>query len=144
MVITQSPENSSILITVRITLARQSQPAVQGTVFTAGWAVSLPLPPTAWGHQPVPRGWTGLDCWSLGWAPCFCLKDVEETWHRPEVTVTKLYYHNPIKCVWGLLSCRSGWEEGRRGLPVGGFVAKESTAAKGEYDMLAYLHLYLS
>lgn len=26
-------------------------------------------------------------------------EDVEETWHRPEVSTTKLYYHNPIKCV---------------------------------------------
>lgn len=26
-------------------------------------------------------------------------EDVEETWHRPKVRATKLYYHNPIKCV---------------------------------------------
>lgn len=52
-------------------------------------------------------------------------EDVEETWHRPEVSVTKLYYHNPIKYVWGLKSSSSVWEEGRWGLAVGGFVAEE-------------------
>lgn len=39
-------------------------------------------------------------------------EDVEETWLRPEVSVTKLYYHNPIKCVRGLMSC--GKRPGRK------------------------------
>lgn len=39
-------------------------------------------------------------------------EDLEETWHRPEVSVTKLYYHNPIKCVRGLMSC--GKRPGRK------------------------------
>lgn len=52
-------------------------------------------------------------------------EDVEETWHRPEVSVTKLYYHNPIKYVWGLKSSSSVWEEGRWGLAMGGFAAEE-------------------
>ena len=64
-------------------------------------------------------------------------KDVEETWHRPEVSVTKLYYHNPIKCVWGLMSSSSVWEQGRLGLAVGGFVPKE---LRGCYEIVAYLH----
>lgn len=53
--------------------------------------------------------------------------DVEETWHQPQVSVTKLYYHNPIKCVWGLMSSSSIWEEGRWRLAVGGFVDKEQS-----------------
>lgn len=41
------------------------------------------------------------------------------------------------------MSRGSGWEEGRPGLAVGGGLWLKSTAS-AEYDMLAYLHLYLS
>lgn len=58
MVTTPSPENSPILITVRMTLAEHCQPAADGTVFTAGWALSHPRPsPTP---SPTPRKDVGL------------------------------------------------------------------------------------
>lgn len=41
-------------------------------------------------------------------------EDVEETWHRPEVSATKLYYHNPIKCVGGLMISSSQLSLGGR------------------------------
>lgn len=63
MVTAPSPENAPVLITVRMTVAEQGQPAADGAVFTAGSALSHPPPPPPpppppreRGRRPVPRG----------------------------------------------------------------------------------------
>lgn len=68
-------------------------------------------------------------------------EDVEETWHRPEVSVTKLYYHNPIKCVWGLMSSSSVWEEGRWGLAVGGWRTQSVDVMRWKLTCTLYVYI---
>lgn len=89
------------------------------------------------------------DCRSLGELSPLS-KDLQETWQRPEVSGTKLYYHNPIKCVWGLMSCsqpvgKQGescqWLLVHKGLKHSCFISSFSTLRWVFYCDMRKIHL---